>query len=249
MPNYPNKPIPIVILGGGYAYHEIFGLIQDINAIELKFKIIGVLDDNPQLHGRVYNGVPLLGPLNDWNSYPEEVKFILAIGSYNTRFNRWAIVKRLSIPLERFATLLHPTAKIYQDTNIGQGCIIHFGSLINSKTILEPHVLISAMSVIGVENLVGEGVLIASGVVTTTNVRIGSYSFLGAGATIGPDVELGAGSMASAGSVVLKNVLAGENTLGNPSRSFHREDVPSRLLNLWENCKTSYANKSKVEHG
>jgi sugar O-acyltransferase (sialic acid O-acetyltransferase NeuD family) len=236
-----NKPVPIVILGGGYAFHEIFELIEDINADGAKYGVVAVLDDNPELKTQDYNGVPFKGPLEEWINFPDDVKFILAIGSYNTRMTRWSIVQRLSIPNNRFETIIHPSAKVYRDATLSPGCIVHYGSLINSKAIVGPHVLVSAMSMIGVENLIGEGALIASGVVTTTTVNIGSYSFVGAGAVIGPSIEIGEGSMVSAGAVVLRNVPPGESVLGNPARSFQREDVSSDLHDLWQNTKILHA--------
>lgn len=233
-----NKITNIVIIGAGFAYWEIFDLIEDINTVEQKFKIISILDDDESLIGSMFNNIKVDGPIqNCINLFTSETKFVFAIGSVNSRLNRKKIIENLNIKADRFVTLIHPTCKIYRNAEIGFGCIIHYGCIVLSQTVIENFTLLSACCVIGVKNLIGEGCLFASSITTATDIKIGSYSFIGAGATIAPNIEIGPGSLVGLGSCVFRNTLEGEHTLGNPARVIKRDIIEDDILSQWNESK------------
>ena len=103
--------IPRVFLGAS-AFPELSELVRDINGIKKTYEIVGILDDNEALHETEVEGYPVMGPLSLAENMDGK-SFVLGIGSYKTRIARFEIFKRLGLPKERYATLVHPFAKIY----------------------------------------------------------------------------------------------------------------------------------------
>jgi len=229
----------LVIIGGSNAFWEISELIKDINSIKETYKIIGVLDDNEILWGRKFEHLYVDGPIEKANIYSDNVKFILAIGSFRTRIIRSQIIEKLDLPEERYETLIHPTAKIFSTSKVKNGCIIHYGSVIFNHTIIESFSVISANCVIGVENHIGKGALLGSTITTTTGVSIGSFSFIGSSTAIGEGVEVAPGAQVGMGSLVLKNIKAGCFVLGNPLRMLDKIEVPENIIKEWEIIKNN----------
>ncbi len=228
----------LVIIGGGYAFWEINELINDINKVVPRYNLIGILDDNPDLVGRTLNGIPVLGGTEKAMGLGTNVKFVFAIGSFRTRLVRKKILQKIKVPINRFETLIHPTAKIFSTASIGHGCIIHYGTIIFHKSAINNFSIIAANCVVAVENIFGEGVLLGSSITTTTGVKIGSFSFIGSGTCIGENVEIGPGAQIGMGSLVLKNIVPGAFVLGTPPKLLDRVVVPEDIIMEWDLIKS-----------
>ncbi|MBT7790475.1 MAG: hypothetical protein HN757_16515 [Calditrichaeota bacterium] len=237
---YKKKEISLildVIILGATSYPELSELISDINAVEKKIRVIGLLDDDISLHDTSILGVKVLGELKESTSFPENVGFILGVGSMKNRMVRHSILSKLGIAPERFPNLIHPTVKIFSSSSIGYGIIIHYGSIIFNDVVMNNHALIMAQTLIGARNVVGEGAVIASQVSTTSDVKLGSYSYVGTNSTISEMVEVGPGAAVSIGSVVYRDVRAGAQIFGNPARIVDGIEVSEEILDIWKNQK------------
>ncbi|MFC2097384.1 hypothetical protein ACFLSI_03515 [Bacteroidota bacterium] len=230
----------IVILGGSNAYWEINELISDINYVNECFEVIGILEDNQSLIGKTFNGITIDGPLEKAKHYPDDVRFVLAIGSYRTRLLRAQIIERIGLPDDRYETLIHPTAKVFSTAAVKSGCIIHYGSIVFNHTVIEPFSIISANCVIAVSNLIGRGALFGSGILTTTNVKVGSYCFIGSGVKMAESIEVEPGAHIGLGSILYKSVSAGSFVLGNPPRVLDKSHVSSNVIQQWVELKKEF---------
>lgn len=229
-----NQSGKLVILGGGHGCHEVIAIVKRQIDSGRDCKVVGILDDNPSLHGKSIGGYEVMGPISDWKNFDSSHSFVHAIGTYSSRFSRRDIVLRSEIPETRFETLIDPSAVILvDDESIGMGSIIHPGAVISVGVKIANFVVVSANSVIGVDNVVGSYSLFASGVSTSTNVKVGCMAFVGSGASVAPDLELDCLSFVAVGTVVLSNVDAGHSVIGNPGRSFGKVDVPEEISELW----------------
>ena len=143
------EPAQLVVLGAS-AFGEAASLLRDINASEggPRYKVVALLDDNDGLHGTEIQGVPVAGGLDRWADYPGS-SFVFLIGSHRSRIQRRSILQRLNIPRERFATLIHPTAVVFEGAQIGRGCLLYSGVVVFNDSVLEDFVLILPNSVVG----------------------------------------------------------------------------------------------------
>ena len=234
----------LVILGGSNAFWEIYELIKDINLVSKKFEIIGVLDDNPILHGVKYDNIKVNGSLDKAIDFDDDVMFVFAVGSYSSRLERAVILKRLNIQKDRFVTLIHPSVKIFSNSIIKNGCIVHYGTVIFNHTVINDFSVISANCVIASNNYLGKGSMFGSNVLTTRGVKIGAFCNIGSSTNISENIEIEPGVQIGMGSLVLKDVKAGVFAFGNPLRMLDKIEVPQTIIEEWNIEKNKLTNKT-----
>lgn len=230
-----DKIQPLIFLGAS-PFGEASEVVKDINAVKPKYRIIGILDDDPSTHKKKYNGTPVLGKVETCDRYPD-AKFVMAIGSYRTRVTKFDILKKINLPSERYETLIHPAAKIYTNAKIGAGCIINKGVIVFNDAVVENFAVILANSIIGIRTRVCEGAMITTLVCVTADAVIGHYSHIGASTAIGEKVRIGPCAQIGMGSVIFKDVPPGVFCMGNLSKYVYlgKIKVPDALLDKWKN--------------
>ena len=243
------SPTELVFLGAT-AFREIAEIVRDINRIEPRYSIRAILDDNQRLHGTKIEGTPVVGPLEECRRFAD-AQFVMGIGSYKTRLIRHAIIERLGLPDDRYATLIHPRAKIYPTAEIGAGCIVHFGAVVAGDAVLEPFAQVLFNSVVGVANRICRGALLASLVSTAGGVTIGHYAHLGTTSAVADGLSVAAGAQVAIGGVVLRDVPLGAFMLGNPAQKIRVEPVDDAITRMWENRggKLKEINTETRRHG
>jgi len=223
---------PLLFLGASTAFLEIQEIIHDINRVETRHRIVGLLDDDPKLHGTEISGVPVLGPLTAAHDHPE-AQLVFGIGSHGTRLIRHTVIDRLAIPEERFVSLVHPAAKVYPSARIGPGCIIHSGVVLGNDVLLDGFNVVTFGALLGPYVNLGRFSMVASLAIVLTRVTVGSAAFIGAGACLQDGIRIGPGALVGMASAVYRDVDAGAVVLGNPAKVAYRVRVPPELLASW----------------
>ena len=218
----------IVFLGASTAFLEVYAIIKAVNAKQPKYEIIAILDDNIETHGKIINGVTVVGSLDLVEKYTDSF-FVFGIGSMKTRLIRQRIINKLNIDCSRFETIIHPTAIIDDTAKIGYGCIIHPGVFIANDVVVDNFTVIAVNSVVGPFAHIGSFAMITSLVAILSSVNIGKSVFVGACSCVTENISIGAGSMIGAGTVVSRNIEAGSFFLGNPGRLINKIELPADL--------------------
>jgi sugar O-acyltransferase (sialic acid O-acetyltransferase NeuD family) len=222
------SPRPLLFLGASTAFLEIQEIIHDINRIEPRHAIVGLLDDDPKWHGTSIDGVPVLGPLEMARDAPD-ADLVFGIGSYGSRLQRHRIIERLGLPDERFISLVHPQAKVYPSAEIGAGSIIHANTVIANDVRLDGFNIVTFGALIGPYGHLARFAMVTSLAVVLSRVDLGPGSFVGAGSCIQDGIQVGAGALIGMAAAVYRNVDEGAVVLGNPARTSYRVRVPPEL--------------------
>ena len=214
-----NQLKKIIILGTGGNCIDILDTINDINAIsqEPKYECIGFLDDNKDNWGKEFNGVNVLGPLDCAHRFPQAY-FVNGIGS---EFNFWkkdSIIAKTNVPLDRFESIIHPTASVSKMTTIGFGTVIFQNITIASNVKIGNHVIILPNTVISHDDIIGDYTCITGGVCISGGVKIGKCCYLGTNSAIRGNVTIGDYCLVGMGSVVLHDVKENSVVVGNPAK-------------------------------
>lgn len=110
---------PLVIVGASGFGREVACLVEDINAIQPKWNLLGLVDDN--LKNDTIEGFNILGTVKDIYLMEPRPMIVVAIADPPTK-------KRLAESFKadgfKFATLIHPTVSIGKKVTIGEGTII-----------------------------------------------------------------------------------------------------------------------------
>lgn len=203
-----------VIGAGGHAQVVIDAILRS------GAKVHGIFDDNINLLGKSIFDVPIIGRIEEAKGY-ENGKFIVAIGDNKVRMS---IVEKLGFSSNSFFTVIHPSAILGKDVEIGVGSMILGGVVINTGTIVGEHCIINTSSSIDHHNKIFNFVHIAPGTHTGGNVEVEEGAFVGIGASIIPGVKIGSWSTVGAGSVVIDDVSAYSTVVGVPAKVIKKEE-------------------------
>lgn len=223
---------PLLFLGASTAFLEIQEIIHDINRMEARHRIVGLLDDDPKRHGTEVDGVPVIGPLSAAVDYPD-ADLVFGIGSHPTRLVRHQIIDRLGIPDARFISLVHPAAKVYPSAHIGPGSIVHPGVVLANDVVLEGFNVVTFGALLGPYVRLGRFSMVTSLAIVLSRVTMGSAAFIGAGACLQDGIRVGPGALVGMAAAVYRDVEPGAVVLGNPAKVAYRVRVPAELLVSW----------------
>ena len=148
---------------------------------------------------------------------------VLALG--NTQLRERILKDILKVRNFTFPSLVHPSAIVGQEVNLGSGCIIMAGCVVQRSVKIGDHSLIGAGSTLDYETEIGCFVNIGAGTHIGPKVKIGNLTNIDLGSTIVQNTEIGDESVVGAGSVVLKNIPANVTASGNPCRVRILEEV------------------------
>lgn len=210
----------IVIIGAGGFGREVKIIIDDINKKSLEYYFLGFYDDNIE-KGKLVNGFPILGTIQDLNSINEDTSVAFGIGEPKTKKN---LIKELINNKLQFPTLIHPSCIISNDeVHIGKGTIICAGNIITCNIRIEDFVTINLMCTVGHDTHINNYCSFMPSVNISGEVIIHENVFVGTGAKIINRLAIGKNTIVGAGAVVSKSLPENCTAVGIPAKpiKFH----------------------------
>ena len=190
----------IIIGAGGHGK-----VVADI-ALKNGYKDICFLDDNTTgtcLGFPIIGKVDLVGGLN--------AEYIIAIGSNKIRET---VAEAHDV---KWATLVHPSAQIGADVQIGEGTVVMAGAVINPGAKVGRHCIINTCAVVEHDNVLEDFVHISPNAALGGTVHVGRGTHIGIGAAVRNNITIGNDTVIGAGAVVVKNISGG-TYIGVPAR-------------------------------
>lgn len=216
----------LLIVGAGGFARETAAAVAAINdAAPGTWKLLGFLDDDPNLAGTVRSGVSILGPVAGVADRPDAM-VVVCVGNPRNYAARQAIVERLGLRPERYATIVHPTASVGAGSRVGDGSVLLAHVALSADVRMGAHVAVMPQAVLTHDDYVDDFATIASGVRLGGGVTVERGAYLGAGALVRESLTVGAWSLVGMGSTVLQNIPAGEVWAGSPARRL-RQATPA----------------------
>ncbi len=187
------------------------------------YEVVGFLDNTPNLHGSLINGIPVMGSSAEIGNtkFGDDFYFHIAIGDNIARAALYDALKKANLPV---LTIIHPTAFVSKYAHIHEGCFIGPMAVVNTGCILQPVALINSGAIIEHDNRIGKAVHMAPGVKTAGRVRVDDFTFVGIGSTILPDIHIGSAAMIGAGSTVVKDVDSKTTVIGYAAKK-HEKNI------------------------
>jgi sugar O-acyltransferase (sialic acid O-acetyltransferase NeuD family) len=179
-----------------------------------EWRIAGFLDANPQaLEGKNYP-YKILGDPATWMPADDEI-FIAGIGDPESRLRSCLDLKSRGA---RFLTVIHPSAVLAANVEIGEGCVIAPNAVISADAKLERFVSVNIAASIGHDTQTGEGTTVSSHSDLMGAVSVGRCCFIGSHACILPAKKVGDYAIVGAGSAVVRNVPSRTTVMGVPAQ-------------------------------
>lgn len=207
----------LVLVGVGGFGREVAWLVERINQQEPTWELLGFVDDNPQLQGKVIGGYPVLGDCAWLQAQDESIFACCTIGSARVRA---LVIEKL--PGRKFATLVDPSVLMSDRVQIGEGCIACAGTILTVDISLGRHVIVNWDCTIGHDAVLEDFVTLYPSVNISGNTVLGRGVEMGTGSQIIQGLTVSAGAIVGAGAVVVKDIKEAGTYVGAPARKLQR---------------------------
>lgn len=217
MQSHSNPGIDLYVIGAGGHARELHAYIQDLVRIGWEGTLKGFLDDGlpPGTHGRLN----VLGPLTETAiDLSPRARYLTALGANAVRKHVVTRVEQLFAGALTPWTLIHPTAWIGEDVEIGDGTCLAPNSLVTANTRIGRHSILNVKASVSHDCCVGDFANINPAATVCGWVNIGEGAYIGAGATVKDRVSIGAWTVIGAGAVVTRDIPANVTAVGVPAR-------------------------------
>lgn len=198
----------VVFIGSGGVAREVTSWAQDM------VEIVGYATLDHDEHARF--GLPGQAMPDDLT--PELAGTDLAVMAIGLPGVRRKLDERLSAAGFKFVSLVHPSAVVAANVQIGEGSIIC--PLVN----VSPNVVLGRMTYlnfcigIGHDAVLGDYVQVNPGVQIGGFAQIGRGVLVGSGATVREGLKVGENATVASGSVVFARVRPEVTVMGNPAK-------------------------------
>lgn len=178
---------------------------------------LGFLDDRlPK--GTICHGLPVVGGLAQWREASPETQFIAALHKIKQMAGRCQLIDSLDIPEDRWATAIHPTARIARDVKVGVGSFIAQYVVVQPGASIGRHVSIRVGANIGHDARVGDFVYIGPNASLCGTAEMAHAAHLGPNGVVVEGVSVGEYSVVGVGSAVTKHVGPRRVVFGMPAQ-------------------------------
>lgn len=213
----------IIIIGAGGTSQEIVDIIKAINQEHPTWDLLGYLDDDPNKQGKEFNSVKVIGTINDFKNY-KDIRIIVPLGNPKSYFIRKRVVNKLSYLNPKYATLIHPSSYVSEESSVGPGTVIFPYCSISPGASIGNHVLVFPNVTVAHGSKIGSYATLTAGVNISGDNIIEEGVYVGTNATIVNKVKVKKWCLIGAGSMVAQNIAEYSFVMGFPGRVIKKFD-------------------------
>jgi sugar O-acyltransferase (sialic acid O-acetyltransferase NeuD family) len=207
----------IAIYGAGGFGKEVACIINKINAIDVRWKIIGFFDDGVQKNSEISHFGSVLGGLDDLNGWERPLSVVMAIGNPER-------LKFLSGSIDNpnidFPNIIHPEVA-FADTEsfrIGKGNLIARGCTFSCDVTIGDFNQFNSLSSLAHDVIIGSCNVFMPLVRISGDVKIADCNFFGISSIVLQQIKIGSKTRIGAGSIVMNKTRDGFLYMGNPAK-------------------------------
>jgi sugar O-acyltransferase (sialic acid O-acetyltransferase NeuD family) len=217
-----DAPRPLIIVGAGGHGLEVLWVAarMSLDPIFGSWNVLGFVDDRSSLRGRMIEGVPVLGSVDEFLAANQGKPwfFHCAMGS---NLQRQKLAGQFEAAGFQAATIMDPATVLSPRATLGPGCYVAPRCYIGPHAVIGRHVLINVSASIGHHSAMGDYAQACPGVRVNGHCQIGRIAFLGSNAVVHLGKRVGENSTVAAGSFVVRDVSPHTLVVGVPAVAVH----------------------------
>lgn len=212
----------VIIIGGEGNGGVVASCIEDNRKRfnDLEYKVAGFIND---LEKGSINGYPVLGGTDEIDKFlKDDYYFMYAIHMIGRNVLSESVFKKMTIPKDRFAKIIHKTAFVADNAIIEPGVLVMSNCYVGPTAKIGMCSLMMANSLIGHNTEVGPLCHFSVGSITSSYVKIGKVSDVTLGAKVLEKRNIGNYAVAGASSLITKDIPDYEIHIGSPAKFYKK---------------------------
>lgn len=206
----------LVIIGAGGMGRTIFDIAKESIGYGSEFIIKGFIDDNVNALDGFINYPPVLGKISEYIPDEDDV-FTFSIGGEARRKCIDSLVDKGA----KFINLIHNTARIGSNVQLGVGNIIAAFTSLGADCSIGDYNMIQSYTVIGHDAVIGDYNRLDTHVTCVGGIHINNETTIHTGAVINHKVSIANKAKVGACSFVIRKVKEGDTVLGVPAKKIN----------------------------
>ena len=203
----------LIIIGAGGMERTMYDMARESNGYGIEYDIRGFIDDNTSALDSFENYPPLIAPIQGYQPKDNEI-FICSIGGNARKKCMEEIISKGG----QFLTMIHSTARIGTNVQIGEGSIVGAYTTIGADVKVGKYNLIQSYTVIGHDSVIGNWNRIDTHVTLVGGTIVQDGTDIHTSAMINHNVTVESHSRVAACSFVIRRVKEGTTVMGNPAK-------------------------------
>ena len=179
--------------------------------------LVGFLNDALP-RGEILQRVPVLGRFEDWPELDENILFVPAVQKVQDMPRRVQRIEGLSIPDQRWCSVIHPSAVVASDVQVGVGAFIGSCATVQPESRIGRFASLRAGAMLGHHCVVGDHGYVGPNATMCGRSVLREAAHLGPGAVLLDSKVMGRYSVAGIAAAVTKDVPEFTVVFGNPAR-------------------------------
>ncbi len=203
----------LIIIGAGGMGRTMYDMARESNGYGILYDIRGFIDDNIAALDKFSNYPPLIAPIQEYQPKEDEI-FICSIGGIARKRCMEEIISKGG----EFLTMIHSTARIGTNVQIGEGSIVGAYTTIGADAKVGKYNLIQSYTVIGHDSVIGDWNRIDTHVTLVGGTVVHNEADIHTSAMISHNVTIENNARVAACSFVIRRVKEGTTVMGNPAK-------------------------------
>lgn len=195
-------------------------VLRSVDPNEDKLKFVGLVSRHePDAKLLERANADWLGDDDNFLRSPSADSYVVGISDPSKRQELTRIFDQAGLEA---VSLIHPTAVIGFDVQIGVGTVVGAGAIVTTNVRLGCHVHLDRLVNIGHDCVIENFVTAHPGAIISGGVHLKQRSTIGAGACILPGRQIFSDAVVGAGAVVTKDVADSVTVVGVPAEPLHK---------------------------